>query len=38
MARNGTNIGEASASGQGVLVFNSSEGGLFTVRCAGQAR
>ena len=38
IARNGTNIGEASASGQGVLVFKSSEGGLFTVRCAAKAR
>lgn len=38
IARNGANIAEASVSGQGVLVFKSSEGGQFTVRCSGKAR
>ncbi len=34
IARNGTSIGAASASSQGVLAFRSSEGGLFTARAA----
>jgi hypothetical protein len=34
IARNGLSIGTVSASRQGVLTFQSSEGGLFTVRAS----